>query len=69
MDGPAQGETLTAREVAAALGVTERTVLYYVERGLLVAQTERRGLMRRHRFTAEAVEACRLRLRQETAEG
>jgi DNA-binding transcriptional MerR regulator len=65
MDGPAQGETLTAREVAAALGVTERTVLVYVERGLLEAQTERRGLSRRHTFTASAVEACKTRLQQE----
>jgi hypothetical protein len=45
--------------------VTERTVLAYVERGLLAAQTERRGLMRRHYFTAESVEACKAKLQQE----
>lgn len=65
MDGPDEGRRLTAREAAAALGVTERTVLSYVERGLIEAQTERRGLMRRHFFTAEAVEACKARLQQE----
>lgn len=70
MNGPAQGgERLTAREVAAALGVTERTVLYYVERGLLEARTERRGLGRRHYFTASAVERFKAEHQQETAEG
>jgi DNA-binding transcriptional MerR regulator len=66
MDGPTQGEELTAREVAVALGVSERTVLSYVERGLLAARTERRGLMRRHYFTREAVEAFREQLGQGT---
>lgn len=63
MDGPTQGE-LTAREVAVALGVSERTVLSYVERGLLTSRVERRGLMRRHYFTREDVAAFREQLQQ-----
>jgi excisionase family DNA binding protein len=65
MDGPKQGE-LTAREVAATLGVSERTVLSYVDKGLLQAITTRRGLMRRHSFTAQAVEDCRAKIEQES---
>lgn len=65
MDSPAQGDELTAREVADALGVAERTVLYYVKRGLLTARTEWKGLVRRHYFTREAVEALRAQLSQE----
>lgn len=64
MGSPAQGDELTAREVAVALGVAERTVLYYVERGLLRANTRRRGLMRRHTFTQEAVDECKARIEQ-----
>jgi excisionase family DNA binding protein len=49
---------LTVREVAARLGVDERTVYGYERRGALqAARADRVGLSRRLRFSAEAVAA------------
>jgi excisionase family DNA binding protein len=67
MDGPSEDD-LTAREVAQALGVSERTVYQYVEEGLIAAVERPAGRMRRLSFTARAVEQCRELLRQVRAQ-
>ncbi len=64
MDSPDEAATLTAAQVAAQLGVTERTVYAYVQQGLLEAEERQVGRVRRLRFTPAAVAACKAQLAQ-----
>jgi excisionase family DNA binding protein len=50
-------DDLTSREVAAILGISERAVLYAIERGELPATSIRRGKKRFWRFVRDDVEA------------
>ena len=50
-------DELTSREVATILGISERSVLYAVERGELAATPIRKGKKRFWRFIRANVEA------------
>jgi excisionase family DNA binding protein len=52
-------EELTSRQVAELLGISERSVLYAVERGELPATSFRKGKKRYWRFLPNDVETYR----------
>jgi excisionase family DNA binding protein len=58
-------DELTSREVAAILGISERAVLYAVERGELSATPIQKGKKRFWRFTRTDVEAYRRSIQNE----
>jgi excisionase family DNA binding protein len=62
------GDELTSGEVAAMLGVSERSVLYAVDRGDLVATAIQKGKKRYWRFSKEHVEAYKSSISGQAAE-
>ncbi len=61
-------DELTTQEVAAMLGLTDRAVLFAIERGDIPAISEQHGKKRRWRFRRSDIEAY-LRSIREQPEG
>ena len=62
------GDELSSREVAAILGLSERAVLYTVERGELRATSVRKGKKRYWRFSRNDVMAYKRSLEEPGSE-
>lgn len=61
-------DELTSREVATILGVSERAVLYAVERGDLPATPLPKGKKRYWRFARSAVEAYQRHIQDQSTD-